>query len=119
MVGTSTGFDSVLDLCRHQHRRIVLGTLLEEGRPLTLDDLTEAVLRHNHQMPITEAPEDVITEIGLTLHHLHLPKLAAEGLVDYDPEGHLVEPTDELARAEPTLSAIIESDTSLQAPIEL
>ena len=119
MVGTSTGFDSLLDLCRHQHRRIVLGTLIEEGRSLTLDDLTKAVLRHNHQMPITEVSEDVLTEIRLTLHHVHLPKLAAEGFVDYEPERKLVEPTDRLAQVEPTLSTIIDADTSLEGPIEL
>lgn len=119
MVGNSTGFDSVLDLCRHQHRRIVLGTLTEEGRPLTLDDLAEAVLEYNHQTPIAEASEDVLTETRVTLHHVHLPKLAAEGLVDYEPEQRVVEPTEQLARVQPTLTTILEADSSLEAPIEL
>ena len=119
MVGNSTGFDSALDVCRHQHRRIVLGTLTAEGRPLTLEDLTEAVLEYNHGTAITEAPSDVLSETRIALHHVHLPKLAAEGLVDYDPERHLVEPTEQLAQAQPTLSRIFEADSSLEAPIEL
>jgi len=59
----SIAFDSVLDLCQNQHRRIVLGTLAEEQRSLTVNDLTKAILKYNHQMPITEASEDVLTEI--------------------------------------------------------
>jgi len=37
----SIAFDSVLDLCQNQHRRIVLGTLAEEQRSLTVNDLYE------------------------------------------------------------------------------
>ena len=89
----SIAFDSVLDLCQNQHRRIVLGMLAEEQRSLTLNDLTKAVLKYNHQTPITEASADVLTEIRLSLSHIHLPKLVAEGLINYDPERQLVEPT--------------------------
>ena len=119
MVGNSVDFDSVLGLCQQQHRRIVLGTLVEEQRSLTLDDLTKAVLKYNHQTPITEASEDVLRETRLSLYHIHLPKLAAEGLITYDPEHHLVEPTEQLAQVQPTLSTILAADSSLEAPIEL
>ena len=119
MVGTSTAFDSVLDLCQHQHRRIVLGTLAEEQRSLTLNDLTKAVLKYNHQTPVTEASEGVLTEIRLSLYHVHLPKLAAAGLIDYDPERELVEPTEQFEQVQPTLSTILNADPSLEAPMTL
>jgi hypothetical protein len=115
----SIASDSLLDLCRDQHRRIVLGTLLEEQRSLTLNDLTTAILEYNHQMPITEASEEVLTEIRIWLYHVHVPKLAAEGLVEYDSDRRLVEPTEELERAQPALSAILDADSSLEAPMEL
>ena len=115
----STAFDSILDLCQNQHRRIVLGTLAVEQRPLTLNDLTKVVLKYNHQTPITEASEDVLTEISLSLYHVHLPKLASEGLIDYDPERHLVEPTEQLDQVQPTLSTLLDADPTLEAPIEL
>uniref|UniRef100_UPI0026A1E9AB DUF7344 domain-containing protein n=1 Tax=Natronomonas salsuginis TaxID=2217661 RepID=UPI0026A1E9AB len=73
----------------------MLGTLAGEQRSLTLDDLTEAVLKYNHQTPLTEASEDVLTEIRLSLYHVHLPKLASEGLINYDPEKQLVVPTEQ------------------------
>jgi len=115
MVGTTIGFDSLLGLCQHQHRRIVLRTLAEEQRELTLTDLTKTVLKYNHQTPITEASEDVITTIRLSLHHNHLPKLASEGLIEYDPERRLVKPTERLDQVQPTLSTILDADPTLEA----
>ena len=115
----SIAFDSVLDLCQNQHRRIVLGTLAEEQRSLTLNDLTKVVLKYNHQTPITEASADVLIEIRLSLYHVHLPKLASEGLINYDPERQLVEPTEQLDQVQPTLSAILDAESSLEAPMKL
>lgn len=115
----SKSFDSVLDLCQNQHRRIVLGVLAEEQRSLTLNDLTKTVLKYNHQTPLTEASEDVLTEIRVSLYHIHLPKLAAAGFIHYDPEHQLVEPTEHLDQMQPTLSTILTADPSLKASIEL
>lgn len=115
----SPSFDSVLALCQHQHRRIVLGTLAEEQRLLTLNDLSKAVLKHNHQMPITEASEEVLNEIRVSLHHAHLPKLAAEGLIHYDSERQCVEPTDQFEQVQPMLSTLLAADPTLEAPIKL
>ena len=75
MSETRSTFDSVLDLCRHQHRRVVLALLAAEEQSLTLNDLTQAVLKHNHQKSRTEVSEDVLTEGRLSLHHVHLTHL--------------------------------------------
>lgn len=115
----SIAFGSVLDLCRHQHRRIVLGALAEEQRALTLNDLTKTILKHNHQTALREASEGVLTEIRHSLHHVHLPKLASKGLITYDTERQLVKPTGLLEQVQPTLSTILDADSSLEAPIEL
>lgn len=115
----SLAFDSVLDLCQNQHRRIVLGTLAEEQRPLTFDDLTKAVLTHNHQTPLAETSEDVLTEVRLSLYHVHLPKLASAGLITYDPEIELVEPTAQFDQVQPTLSTILDADPELDTPMTL
>ena len=112
-------FDSLLDICRNQHRRIVLGALTEEQRAVTLDDLTRGIIKYNHQTPISEISEDVRREIRLSLYHVHLPKLAAEGFVRYCSAQQLVEPTEKLKEAQPTLSTILAADPSLETPIEL
>lgn len=117
MSESSLAFDSVLDLCQHQYRRIVLGVLAGEQRSLTLDDLTRAVLKYNHQTPIAEASAHVLREIHVLLHHIHLPKLAAAGLINYDSEQHLVEPTEQLEQVQSTLFPILDADPTLEAPM--
>ena len=118
MGGTRSTVDSVLDVCRHQHRRIVLALLAAEQRSLTLSDLTQAVLKHNHQTSPTAVSEDVLTEIRLSLHHVHLPKLASAGLITYDPDQQLMEPTEQFEQVEPTLATILDADPTLEAPLE-
>lgn len=115
----SADFDSVLDLCRDQHRRIVLAVLTAERRALTLDELTEAVLEYNHQTPMTEVSEDVMARVHLSFHHVHLPKLASEGLIDYDPEAQLVEPTERFDQVQPMLGTVLDADPALDLPVEL
>ena len=119
MSETTSAFDSVLDLCQHQHRRIVLGILATEQRSLTLNDLTKTVLEYNHQASPTTVSADVLTEIRLSLHHVHLPKLASEGLVTFDPDRQLVDPTEQFEQVEPTLATILDADYTLETPIEL
>jgi hypothetical protein len=119
MSETTSAFDSVLDLCQHQHRRIVLALLAAEQRSLTLNDLTQTVLKYNHQASPTAVSEDVLTEIRLSLHHVHLPKLASDGLITYDPDRQLVEPTEQFEQVQPTLATILDADPTLETPIEL
>ena len=119
MSETASAFDSVLDLCQHQHRRIVLALLAAEQRSLTLNDLTQTVLKYNHQASPTEVSEDVLTEIRLSLHHVHLPKLTSNELVTYDPDQRLVEPTEQFEQVQSTLATILDADPTLETPIEL
>lgn len=119
MSETSVTVDSVLDLCQHQHRRIVLAILTTEQQPLTLDDLTKTIFKYNHQIPIADVTEDAITDIQISLYHSHLPKLAEEGLITFDPERQLVKPTKQLEQVTPTLSAILDADPTLNVPLEL
>ena len=119
MKETTSTIDSVLDVCRHQHRRIVLALLAAEQRSLTLNDLTQTVLEYNHQASPTAVSEDVLTEIRLSLHHVHLPKLASDGLITYDPDRKLVDPTEQFEQVEPTLATILDADPTLETPLEL
>ena len=119
MSETTSAFDSILDVCHHQHRRIVLALLAAEQRSLTLNDLTRTVLEYNHQASPTTVSADVLTEIRLSLHHVHLPKLASEGLITYDPDRQLVEPTEQFEQVQPTLATILDVDPTLETRIEL
>ena len=118
MSETRSTVDSVLDACQHQRRRIVLALLAGEQRSVTLNNLTQTVLEYDHQASPTAVSEDVPTEVRLSLHHVHLPKLASEGLITYDPDRQLVESTEQFEQAQPTLATILDADPTLEAPIE-
>ena len=119
MVGTSSEFDTVLELCQEQHRRISVALLAHENRALTVDDLTKAIVKHNHHQPLMEVPEEIPREIQFSLIHVHLPKLEALSLIEYDAERKLVTPTPRFDQLEPQLSAIIETDPGLEPPVAL
>jgi len=114
-----TTFDSILDLCRDKHRRIVLGVLVAEQQSVTLNDITETVLKYNSHASPTEASGHASTEIRKSLHHHHFPMLASEGLISYDPDRERVEATEQLAQAQPTLSAVLDADPELEGPVGL
>ena len=118
MGGDSIAFDSALELCQHQHRRIVLATLATEQRALTLNDLTKAICKYNHQTPITEVSADVLTAIDVSLNHEHLPKLASAGIISYEPVREIVDPTEQFDQLLPILSTILEADPNLEPPLE-
>ena len=119
MGGDSIPFDTVLDVCRDRHRRIVLAVLAGEQRGLTVNDLTKAIAKQNHHVRVTEMSAERLPELQLSLHHVHLPKIEAAGLIDYDQERGLVEPTEQFEQAQPQLSALIEADPDHESPVEL
>ena len=119
MVGPSIDFDTVLELSRNEHRRIVLGVLAGHGRTLTINDLSKAIVKHNHGIPVTDASAELFESITIELVHVHVPKLADHGLVEYDRERRLVEPTAQFEQVQSELSVILEADPGLEAPVEL
>ncbi|WP_137285270.1 DUF7344 domain-containing protein [Halorussus salinisoli] len=111
MVGTPTEFDTVLDVCEHKHRRIVLAALVDQQQSVPINDLTKAIVKRT--------AGQTVTEIQTALHHAHLPKLEAAGLVEYDSERQLAESTAQLNRGVPHLSAILSIDPELATPLNV
>lgn len=114
----STAFEAVLTVCQNSRCRIVLRMLAEEQRPLTLNEITEAVFEKSDQTPNVEVSEDILTEIKLSLYHVHLPKLSSEGFVNYDSKRQLVEPIKQLEQVDQTLSTILGADATLKPSME-
>ena len=105
--------DTVLDICEHKYRRVVLAVLEDQHQSVPINDLTNAIVEHNHHMPLAEASSETVTEIQTALHHIHLPKLAEAGLIEYDSERQVVEPTALVEQEESHLSAILTIDSVL------
>ena len=117
MVGAPE-LDTVLDVCGHKHRRVVLAALANQHQSLSIDDLTNAIVKHDHHTPSSEAADETIAKIRTGLHHVHLPMLAEAELVHYDPERPLVEPTAQLDREKSHLSVLLAVDSGLPTPPE-
>lgn len=83
--------DSALDACRHEHRRIILATLAEQQQPLSTDDLTNTIIELDHHISPTEVDDETVERIRIGLLHVHLPKLAEAGFIQYDHERNVVE----------------------------
>lgn len=79
---------------RHQllsaeRRRMVLDALATRDAPVELVDVARAVaLRENDD---GELDEETVDSAKISLHHVHLPKLASGGVIDYDAERNCVE----------------------------
>ncbi|WP_256392641.1 DUF7344 domain-containing protein [Natronoarchaeum rubrum] len=112
-------FDDVLDLCADRRRRIVLGVLVTQERSLTINDLTKAIVKHNHHEPLAEVSGETLTQIKAELHHRHAPRLADAGLIKYDRERQLVEPTDRFAQVETQLTEVLDADPAAAPPLDL
>lgn len=68
----------------HHRRRTALACLVDNETAGAVADLAEDVAEREHNTAITEIPDDEVQQIHLTLYHIHLPKLAEAGLIDYD-----------------------------------
>ncbi|WP_449289238.1 DUF7344 domain-containing protein [Natrarchaeobius oligotrophus] len=76
--------DETLRLISHHRRRAILDLLLIHDRPLTLTDLRNEVVEKEQDTEITEIPSEQVKEAHISLHHVHIPKLEEEGVVNYD-----------------------------------
>ena len=75
----------------HHRRRSLLRELHDCDGTLTIDELAERVAEREANRPSDGVPDDDLETVRLTLHHAHLPKLAAADVVDYDASIRTVE----------------------------
>lgn len=95
-------FDETLDdvaVLGEQHRDAVVEILAEGGSPVRLSGLAELVVAEARGV----SPDGVATRdvepVELSLHHDHLSKLDAAGVVEYAPEEKRVAPADGIEAA--------------------
>lgn len=94
-------------LLSNDRRREALSLLWEFDDELTLRALSERIA--SAESGVTPAPRPLRESVYNTLHQTHLPKLAAYGLVEYDPDRKLVRPNPEsrsLSRYMDTLTPV-------------
>lgn len=82
--------DVLFDALAHHRRRFVLAFLEENPTPVALADLADELATIEHDAPLAEIADEDVTAIRASLYHLHVPKLADVGLVEYDPDSEQV-----------------------------
>lgn len=112
-MGETPDLETVLEACGHEHRRILLATLANQQQSISIRDLTNAIVKHNHHLPPTEIDDETFKRAKVGLHQVHLPKLAEMGFIQYDPERKVVEPTAQVGQEVSHLSAILALDSAL------
>lgn len=92
--GHAAAFDDLFDSLSNRRRRYLLYHALSTDEDvLDLDDAVVAVERYEN----ATTPPDVYLDterIRVALHHAHLPRLDADGYLDYDPDAGTVELAD-------------------------
>lgn len=80
--------DAVFDVLGNARRRHVLYALADAEAPVGVADVVDRLCEFEG----TET-DDQRGRVAMSLYHVHLPKLAAADLVDFDPDRETVEPT--------------------------
>lgn len=117
---TSTAdLDAVFAALSHPRRRYLLSALATHDgeRPLTC--LATDVVAWEHDQPREDVCTEALEHCCIALHHVHLPKLAALGVVDYDSDGDRTVRAADTDQVDAVLDALAdELDTTLEAPLE-
>lgn len=82
--------DAAFDALASTHRRQVVEYLWRAGRPVTVSELALVLSSARLDVPPSEVEADQRRRMAITLHHTHLPKLAACGFVERDEDGDMV-----------------------------
>lgn len=78
--------DDVVDTLASERRRLVLAVLQARDEPVGRSALAREVAAYQRN----ESSPSAVEEVEVTLHHVHLPKLEAVGLVERDAEAETV-----------------------------
>ena len=82
---TATGHltdDDYYRLLSAERRRAVFEALADSTAPVELADLAAAVAAREGD---ADPDDETVRSVSVSLHHVHLPMMAALDVVDYDP----------------------------------
>ncbi|MFC6864424.1 hypothetical protein ACFQGE_13280 [Halomicroarcula sp. GCM10025817] len=94
MFPLATADVTLTDTERHQllaseRRRLAIDVLCDLDAPVALSDLAAEIASREQHAGRSDA--DLVETVSIALHHNHLPKMGALGILDYAPETNTVE----------------------------
>ena len=78
-----TSLDAMLDVLSNSHRRHIL-LAISDHNPRDEDEFT------SDEVPTEGMDDGEVNALKTQLHHTHLPKLAAAGYIEWDPDTETV-----------------------------
>ena len=90
--GDPNSLDRILSGVANEYRRAILRSLhAASDQTLDVDELVDRVADAVEDERTTGISGDRRRRVSIALHHMHLPKLVAGGMVDYEAESGRVE----------------------------
>ncbi|AEH36410.1 hypothetical protein Halxa_1782 [Halopiger xanaduensis SH-6] len=85
--------DHLFRALSHPYRRHAIAALASTNS-MTLRDVSNTVVSRTYGAPLTDVPSDAVTDVYLSLVHVHVPLLEDAGLLEYDPHRERIEAVD-------------------------
>ncbi len=73
-----------------ERRRAAVADLADRSTPVDAEALARRVAGRESDRSPGSVPSEQVEQVHVTLHHVHLPKLADVGLIAYDPAACVV-----------------------------
>jgi hypothetical protein len=77
----------IYDVFSDLRRRYVVAYVSDAGRPVSREELSDALASRNASERADAVTELTRDDAAISLHHIHLPKLTAAGIVEESAEG--------------------------------
>lgn len=91
--------DDVFDVLRNARRRYVLRAL-QQVDSIQLGTLAERIAAREHQTTVDRVSSSERKSVYTSLYQTHLPKLADQGVIDYDRDRGVIELTEAATQLE-------------------
>ncbi|MFC4544292.1 hypothetical protein ACFO5R_20390 [Halosolutus amylolyticus] len=84
----------IFEVLRNQRRRYVLQFLKQDGRPVELGDLAQQIAAWEYETTLDGVTPEQRKRVYTTLQQTHLPKMDTAGILEFDSDRGVIEPTD-------------------------
>lgn len=111
-VPSELSLDDIYHLLQTKRRRDVLRYLRDADGPVRMRELAEQVAAWEQGTNVEQLSSDERQRVYISLYQSHLPKLDNHGIVDYDKDRGLVEPTALTPRLDPFIEGVGESGST-------
>lgn len=77
------------DLMAVKRRRLAIDVLSDQAGPVDVEELAAEIAARTEELDADDRTD--VDRVAITLHHVHLPKMAALDILEYDTADTLVE----------------------------